>query len=58
MPVPESGVAAEVIVLLFHFLEPFRLGMVALADIEPLSVPVASGVKVTLTFMLCPGERV
>ena len=42
----------------FHFLEPLALGMEALADSVPLSVPVAGGVNVTLTDTLCPGERV
>jgi hypothetical protein len=59
MPAPESVAVAEVIVLLvFHFFEPFGLGMDAVADIKPLSVPVAGGVKVTLTYTLCPGARV
>ena len=59
MPAPETAVVAVVIVLLdFHFLEPLALGMEALADTEPLSMPVAGGVNVTLTDTLCPGERV
>lgn len=58
MPEPESAAEAEVIVLLdFHFFEPFGLGMEALANTDPLSVPVVGGVKVTVTYTLCPGDR-
>ena len=59
MPDPESAAEAEVIVLLvFHFFDPLELGMEPLADSAPVSVPVAGGVNVTLTYTLCPGERV
>jgi hypothetical protein len=50
MPEPESAAEAEVIVLLdFHFFEPFGLGIEPLADTDPMSLPVAEGVNVTLT---------
>jgi hypothetical protein len=59
VPAPESVSVATIIVLLaFHFFEPFALGMEALTATEPVSMPVADGVKVTFTFTLCPGERV
>jgi hypothetical protein len=59
MPAPERTAVAVVIVLFdLHFFGPFELGMEAVADSVPLSVPVAGGVNVTLTDTLCPGERV
>ena len=59
MPEPESAAEAEVIVLLvFHFFEPFGLGIDPLAITEPVSAPIVGGVKVTLTYTLCPGSRV
>jgi hypothetical protein len=51
-------VAAVIVLLAFHFLKRLAPSMEGLADSEPLSVPVASGVKVTFIFTLCPGERV
>lgn len=53
-----TAVAVAVVLVDLHFLEPLALGMDALADSVPLSVPVAGGVSVTLTDTLCPGERV
>ena len=59
MPAPErTAIAVAVVLVGLHFLEPLALAMEALADTEPLSVPVAGGVNVTLTDTLCPGERV
>jgi len=59
MPEPESNAEAEVIMLLdFHFFEPFGLGIDPLAVTEPVSVPIVGGVKVRLTYTLCPGDRV
>jgi hypothetical protein len=59
VPAPESvPVATTIVLLAFHFFEPFALGVEALTATEPLSMPVAGGVKVTFTFTLCPGERV
>ena len=42
----------------FHFFEPFGLGIDPLAVTEPVSVPIVGGVKVRLTYTLCPGDRV
>jgi len=59
MPAPErTAVAVAVVLVDLHFLEPLALGMEALADSVPLSVPVAGGVNVTLTETLCPGKTV
>ena len=54
-----SPAEAEVTVPLYlHFLGPRLLDMEALAATDPPSVPVVGGAKVTLTYMLCPGDSV
>jgi len=58
IPEPESIVEAEIFVLLvLHFLEPFELGIDAIAVTDPVSVPVAEGVNVTLMYTLRPGDK-
>jgi len=59
IPVPESAADAEVTVPLdLHFLGPRPLDMDAFTATDPPSVPVVGGAKVTLTYMLCPGDSV
>jgi len=59
IPVPESTADAEVTVPLYlDFLGPRPLDIDALTATDPASVPVVSGAKLTLTYMLCPGDSV
>src|SRR5215469_16606723 len=57
IPVPDNVALAEVVSRDLHLLvcQPC---MYALTATDPPSVPVVGGAKVTVTFMLCPGERV